>query len=467
MDNRSQKKILVTGAFGNIGTYTVRELLSRGYAVRAFDLKTGMNKKSAAAFGDQIEIVWGDISNPSSAAGAVAGVDYVVHLAFILPTLSETNPALAESVNIGGTGNIIQAMKLQKNKPGILLASSYAVYGDTRGVKGLVTLKTPVKPSNNYTHHKVSIETAVKKSGLPWIIFRFGAVLCADTILKGKFDSLIFEQPPDAHQEFIHTADAARAIANAIETKNAWKKIHLISGGSECRLEYRDLINRSLEAMGIGSLPDSVFSPVALQGGAWMDTSESQKLLKYQRCTYDAHCRQIIESAGPRRRFIQALGPVIRWYLKRMSPFYKKRKPITETLQKKIKGMRRYYAVSSVTSLILGLWTLVAPGTFWGTIGISGSDPIVQAIYGGAICGEGIISTLGFFKPLRYIVIFQYMIAYKAVVCIGLIPRLIIMDSPPIAAWFIVAAWAFAGIQSAMNYPFGMWREVIDAMKDE
>ena len=35
------------------------------------------------------------------------------------------------------------------------------------------------------------------------------------------------------------------------------------------------------------------------------------------------------------------------------------------------------------------------PSSFWGTIGINGSDPIVQAIYGAAICGEGIICTLG------------------------------------------------------------------------
>ena len=140
---------------------------------------------------------------------------------------------------------------------------------------------------------------------------------------------------------------------------------------------------------------------------------------------------------------------------------------MTGTLKKKINGMRRYYAVSSVTSIILGLWTLIAPETFWGTIGISGSDPIVQAIYGGAICGEGIICTLGFFKPLRYIVIFQYMIAYKTVVCLGLIPRLLMMTNPPVAAWFIVAAWAFAGIQSAMSYPFGMWSEVLEAMKEE
>jgi nucleoside-diphosphate-sugar epimerase len=324
MINNTPKKVTVTGAFGNIGTFTIRELLSRGYSVRAFDIKNKKNKKTAAGFADKIEIVWGDISSLFDAAKAVEGADYVVHLAFILPTLSETNPKLAESVNIGGTDNIIKAIQLQEKKAGILLASSFAVYGDTRNIKELVTLKTPVNPSNNYTRHKISIESAVKKSGLPWIIFRFGAVLTADTILNGKFDSLIFEQPPDAHQEFIHTADAALAIANALETKKAWNKIHLISGGRECMLEYRDLINRSLEAIGIGSLPDSVFSPVPLQGGAWMDTRESQDLLKYQRCTYDEHCRQIVEIIGPKRYLMRAVSPVIRWYLKRMSPFYKK-----------------------------------------------------------------------------------------------------------------------------------------------
>lgn len=319
----SMKKVVITGAFGNIGRYAIREFLSRGYSVTAFDIRTKANMKQAAAFQNQIETIWGDISKKEDALAAVSGSDYVVHLAFILPKLSETNPALAESVNITGTDNIIAAIKSQKKKPGLLLASSYAIYGDTRKIKGLVSLKTPLNPSNNYTRHKVSIEKTVKKSDINWIIFRFGAVLSADAILNGKFDSLIFEQPPDARQEFIHTADAAFAIANAIENKNAWKKIHLISGGSSCRLEYRDLINRSLEAVGIGSLPDSVFSPEALQGGAWMNTSESEKLLKFQRCSYDDHCAEIIEKAGAKRNIIKALSPAIRWYLKRMSPFYR------------------------------------------------------------------------------------------------------------------------------------------------
>ncbi len=129
--------------------------------------------------------------------------------------------------------------------------------------------------------------------------------------------------------------------------------------------------------------------------------------------------------------------------------------------------LRVQYAFNCATSLALGLWTVIAPETFWGSIGINGSDPIVQAIYGAGICGEGIINGLGVRSPLRYLVILQYMMAYKAVVVLGLVPRLVVMDSAPLAAWIVVACWAFAGLQSAWAYPWGRWEEVVRAMQDE
>ena len=41
------------------------------------------------------------------------------------------------------------------------------------------------------------------------------------------------------------------------------------------------------------------------------------------------------------------------------------------------------------------------------------------------------------------------------------------MNDPPIAAWFIVAAWAAAGVQAALSYPFGLWDEVVTELKNE
>lgn len=136
-------------------------------------------------------------------------------------------------------------------------------------------------------------------------------------------------------------------------------------------------------------------------------------------------------------------------------------------LATRVKRLKRQYALNAVTSMILGLWTLVAPSSFWGAIGINGSDPIVQAIYGGAICGEGVLNGLGVAKPLRYLVILQYMMVYKAFVVVGLVPRLALMDAAPLAGWLVVAAWAFAGLQSAWIFPWRKWPEVVEAMKSE
>lgn len=132
-----------------------------------------------------------------------------------------------------------------------------------------------------------------------------------------------------------------------------------------------------------------------------------------------------------------------------------------------VKRLKINYAFNAVTSLALGGWTVIAPSTFWGAIGIGDSDPIVQAIYGAAICGEGIINGLGVRRPLRYLVILQYMMAYKAVVVLGLVPRLLLMDHPPLAAWIVVACWAYAGVQSAVMFPWGRWPEIAAALRSE
>ena len=140
---------------------------------------------------------------------------------------------------------------------------------------------------------------------------------------------------------------------------------------------------------------------------------------------------------------------------------------MSKELETKVKRLRWAYALFSSTSLALGLWMVIAPTHFWGLINVNDTDPIVQTIYGGAICGEGIICLLGLFKPLRYVAILQYMMAYKAVVCVALLARLAFMEDPPIAGWIIVAAWGSVILQGALVYPWGMRAEVVEALKDE
>ena len=67
-------KVLVTGATGNVGSHTVRELRDRGISVRAFVRDPG---KAAAELGDGVELAIGDFSDAASVRRALEGVEDV------------------------------------------------------------------------------------------------------------------------------------------------------------------------------------------------------------------------------------------------------------------------------------------------------------------------------------------------------------------------------------------------------
>ena len=57
-------KILVTGAFGNIGQKVIDLLIERSHPVVCFDLDNESNRKASAKFGSRVDTLWGDITNP-------------------------------------------------------------------------------------------------------------------------------------------------------------------------------------------------------------------------------------------------------------------------------------------------------------------------------------------------------------------------------------------------------------------
>jgi hypothetical protein len=89
-----------------------------------------------------------------------------------------------------------------------------------------------------------------------------------------------------------------------------------------------------------------------------------------------------------------------------------------------------------------------------------GQAPFVQALYGGAIMGEGAMFALGVKWPVRYLVFFQYLVVYKTFACLAGAAVLLRMDPAPIGAWLVIGGWAFAGLLSAIVFPWGKWRSV-------
>jgi len=302
--------VLLTGAFGNIGTSTLEELIKQGHTVRCFDLKT------------KAEVVWGDLRRPEDVAAAVRDQEVVVHLAFIIPKLSatgvesEVRPAWAREINVGGTQNLLNAMKALPRPPRIIFTSSCHVYGRTQNQPPPRTVSDPLQPTEHYTHHKIECERMVRASGLEWTIFRLAATLP----LTMKLDPGMFDVPLNNRMEFVHTRDVGLAIANGVSSEGVWGKILLIGGGPHCRLYYREIAERTLNAMGVGMLPEEAFSstPFAVD---WLDTTESQRLLKYQRHDLGDYIREMVTLLGYRRYLMRMFRPIVRWWLLRKSPY--------------------------------------------------------------------------------------------------------------------------------------------------
>lgn len=314
--------VVLTGAFGNVGTSTLAALLEQGHTVRCFDLKTRANVRTSRRFRGRIDVVWGDLRRREDVAAAVHGQDVVVHLAFIIPKLSvtgfesEDHPGWAREINVGGTRHLIEAMKALPRPPKILFASSYHIYGRTQHQDPPRTISDPVQPIEHYTYHKIECEAMIRDSGLEWAIFR----LAASLPLSMKLDPAMFDIPLDNRMEYVHTRDVGLAFANATEEPRAWGKVLLVGGGPHCQYTYRQITQHVLEGMGLGMLPETAFGHTPFPTD-WLDTQESQLILRYQRHTLEDYVKDMQARLGARVFLIRAFRPLVRALLLSQSPY--------------------------------------------------------------------------------------------------------------------------------------------------
>jgi len=314
--------VLVTGGLGNVGRNCLAELCRQKHQVTSFDLSTAPNRRAAERISFGLRPVWGDIRSPEDVAPAVAGQDVVVHLAFVLPPASEDRPELARDINVNGTTNLLQAMKVVQPPPRIIFISSFSVFGDCQLKPPPRTVADPVEPMDNYNRHKVECEALVRQSGLEWVILRLAVV---PPLTLGGFSPKMFDIPPNTRIEFVHPRDVALAVANAVTSPEAWGKVLLIGGGSGSQLYYRDFVGRMTEAMGVGRLPDEAFADCASAYCDWLDTAESQQLLRYQQSSFGDFVLEVARMLGFKRRLIPLMAPLIRRWMLNQSPHYRVR----------------------------------------------------------------------------------------------------------------------------------------------
>jgi UDP-glucose 4-epimerase len=128
-----QKKIVVTGGAGFIGSNLVKHLVKeKNHVVVVDDLSTGYFKNiQDLVEGRKIDFVKGSITDGSLLQDVFRGSDFVFHLAALASVpRSIKDPAQTNLVNVQGTVNVLVAAKDCSVRK-VLFASSSSVYGDT------------------------------------------------------------------------------------------------------------------------------------------------------------------------------------------------------------------------------------------------------------------------------------------------------------------------------------------------
>ena len=128
-----QKRVVITGGAGFIGSHLAEELVGRGYYVIILDdLSTGMVENIADLLTkENVKFVQGSITDIPLLQELLQGVHYVFHLAAI-PSVPRSieNPRACHEVGATGTLNVLLAAR--DNGVGkVIYASSSSVYGDT------------------------------------------------------------------------------------------------------------------------------------------------------------------------------------------------------------------------------------------------------------------------------------------------------------------------------------------------
>ncbi|MGB9936896.1 MAG: SDR family oxidoreductase [Methanobacterium sp.] len=168
------KKIVVTGGLGFIGSHLVERLNENNEVIIVDDESTGNIENIKHLDFSKIDTTLGSITS-INLDEIFEGCDYVFHLAAVTSVFkSVDNPSISNDVNINGTLRVLEAARNSGvNK--LVLASSSAVYGDAKSMP--ITENTMINPLSPYAVTKAAGELYCnvfsKIYGLPTISLRY------------------------------------------------------------------------------------------------------------------------------------------------------------------------------------------------------------------------------------------------------------------------------------------------------
>jgi nucleoside-diphosphate-sugar epimerase len=128
-------RVMLTGGYGCIGSWIVRNLLERGDQVWVYDLREDTHRLRLIVPAErltEVPFIEGNVTDLHALRRAVDlnGITHVIHLAGLQVPTCRADPILGATVNVLGTLAVFEAVRLARPQvKRLVYASSSAVYG--------------------------------------------------------------------------------------------------------------------------------------------------------------------------------------------------------------------------------------------------------------------------------------------------------------------------------------------------
>jgi nucleoside-diphosphate-sugar epimerase len=243
-------RILLTGATGFIGSYTLGSLLDAGHCV---NILIRYPEKFIYPVKDRIQVYNGDVNDFDSVKRSIENCDVVIHLAALVKS-SAKDPSLFYHTNLQGTANLLKAAEQGRIKK-FIFTSSLSAHGFSNDeIICEHSLIKPKKYFNEYAESKARAEELVEDygdHGLPYIIiyptrmFGIGSLSDANAstkvislYLKNRLPFVIDHGKQYASWAFVE--DIARGIVSAA-VSNISNERFLLGGENKTLAEVYDM----------------------------------------------------------------------------------------------------------------------------------------------------------------------------------------------------------------------------------
>lgn len=265
------KKILVTGGTGFLGSYILKALIEKGYQVRALCRSSKRPSYIPGVILGKIEWVDGDVLDVVSLDDAMKGIDAVIHAAAVV-SFQRSDRQLMQNVNVEGTANVVN-LALENNVTRLVHVSSVAALG--RSEQGGEVNEEKKWEENKLTTHyarsKFKAELEVWRGiaeGLDAVIMNPSTILgygdwhqssCA--IFRNIYKGFNWYSP--GINGFVDVEDTARAALLLLESNISGERF-IINGDN---WPFKQLMFTIADRFGV-KRPDRLATPL-LTGIAW------------------------------------------------------------------------------------------------------------------------------------------------------------------------------------------------------